>query len=47
MRLQIVLVLLIGIIASLSSNYYEDPYEYKDTDSNNDYGDYDEAIGMY
>ena len=46
MRLVIVLVLLIGIIAALNSNYYDDPYEDEDTDYNDYYGNYDETIGM-
>ena len=37
MKLQVVLVLLIGTIAVLKANYYDDPYEYKDTDSNDYY----------
>ena len=37
MKLQIVLFLLIGIIAALNEYYYENPYEYKDTDSNDYY----------
>lgn len=44
MRLQIVFVLLIGIIAALNSNYYNDPHEYEDTYSNDYYENYDETI---
>ena len=44
MKLQIVLFLLIGIIAALNEYYYEDPYEYKDTDSNDYYYSIDAGI---
>ena len=44
MKLQVVLVLLIGTIAVLKANYYDDPYEYKDTDSNDIYERIDAGI---
>ena len=44
MKLQIVLFLLIGIIAALNEYYYEDPYEYKDTDSNDYYYSIDAGV---
>ena len=44
MKLQILLVLLIGTIAVLNANDYYDPYEYKDTDSNDYYESIDAEI---
>ena len=44
MKLQIVLFLLIGIIAALNEYYYENPYEYKDTDSNDYYYSIDAGV---
>ena len=46
MRLQIVLVLLIGITAALNSNFYDDPFGffYDDTDSDDYYENFDATI---
>ena len=44
MKLQIVLFLLTGVIAAMNEYYYDNPYEYQDTDSNDYYYSIDAGV---